>query len=69
MTERMNLEGTPRTSHEPIRVLLDMLHFKSSDTSKCRDERTLPLGEKANEIYVKSQLMNELGTTKGKLDQ
>jgi hypothetical protein len=56
MTERMDLEVTPRTSHEHVRMLLDMLHFKCSDVSKCRDEKTLPLGGKANKKYVKSQL-------------
>jgi hypothetical protein len=50
MTERMDLEVTPRTSHEHVRMLLD------SDVSKCRDERTLPLGGKANNKDVQSQL-------------
>ena len=51
MTGKTDLEGTPPMS--AVKVLSDMLHFKCSDMSKCGDERVLPLGGKANDIYVK----------------
>jgi hypothetical protein len=54
MTGRTDLEGTPAMS--AVKVLSDMLHFKCSDMSKCGNERVLPLGGKAEDIYVKPPL-------------
>jgi len=46
-------------SNERRQSVMDMPHFKCSDMSKCRDGRVLPVGGKANDIYVKPQLASQ----------
>jgi hypothetical protein len=39
-------------ANERHQSVMDMPHFKCSDILKCQDGRVLPLGGKANDIYV-----------------